>query len=80
VMPGTHDVRSPDRHRRDMASGHAARSPLGKIFGDLIERVRFARTLSWRDRDSNHRSRVRPATTIPRGRAKREIAAERCCL
>ena len=35
-----------------------ARSSLGKIFGDLIERVRFARTLRWRKTDSNHRSRL----------------------
>ena len=33
--------------------------PLGKIFGDLIERVRFARTLRWREMDSNFRFRVR---------------------
>jgi len=31
--------------------------PLGKIFGDLIERVRFARTRRWREVDSNSRSR-----------------------
>ena len=32
-----------------------ARSSLGKIFGDPIERVRFARTLRWREPDSNYR-------------------------
>jgi hypothetical protein len=31
------------------------RIALGKIFSDLIERVRFARTLSWREVDSNFR-------------------------
>jgi hypothetical protein len=36
----------------------AARSSLGKIFGDLIERVRFAKTLRWREMDSNYRSPV----------------------
>src|ERR1700731_630274 len=36
--------------------------PLGKIFGDLIERVRFARTLRWREVDSNPRSRAKRTT------------------
>ena len=43
-----------------------ARSSLGKIFGDLIERVRFARTLRWSKADSNSRSHPRatpPAAT-----------------
>jgi hypothetical protein len=30
-------------------------APLSKIFGDQIERVRFARTLRWREVDSNFR-------------------------
>ena len=30
-------------------------APLSKIFGDQIERVRFARTLRWREPDSNYR-------------------------
>ena len=30
-------------------------APLSKIFGDQIERVRFARTLRWREMDSNYR-------------------------
>ena len=33
-------------------------APLSKIFGDQIERVRFARTLRWREMDSNFRFRA----------------------
>jgi hypothetical protein len=47
--------------RSSERSHHPTRDPkpLGKIFGDLIERVRFARTLRWREMDSNHRSPVK---------------------
>jgi hypothetical protein len=43
--------------RSSERSYHPTRDPkpLGKIFGDLIERVRFARTLRWRGTDSNFR-------------------------
>src|SRR6202043_7689 len=37
---------------------HADRNRLDQIFGDPIERVRFARSLPWREPDSNHRFRV----------------------
>jgi hypothetical protein len=41
--------------RSSERSYHPTRDPkpLGKIFGDLIERVRFARTLRRREMDSN---------------------------
>ena len=43
---------------------HSRRSSLGKIFGDLIERVRFAKTLRWRKADSNSRSHFSARATL----------------
>ena len=45
---------------------HSRRSSLGKIFGDLIERVRFAKTLRWREMDSNHRYPRERSLLLPR--------------
>ena len=39
------------QRRGNDSLNHPARSPPGEIFGDLIERVRFARTRRWRKRD-----------------------------